>query len=182
MNRITFFGSGVEREDVRSDMPEVDPVVRLLADHYDEFRFGGTNVGLVGRVGTAAKDHGLDVIPILPRWLAEEHEEIVFDSDSTVLTDDLATRRLKLSDTDAIICYPGGVGTFDELFEVLARISLNEIESIPVLVYNYERFYSPILLQIEHGIKTGTIKEHVQECIYTFEQVQTLREILQELE
>ena len=182
MKTITFFGSGVERENVKSEMPEIRPVIERISRHYDEFRFGGTNIGLLGKVGEEALEHGLKVTPILPKWLAEEHEELVFSEENLILTDHLAERKRELSKTDAILCYPGGVGTFDEIFDVLARISMGEMDPVPVIIYNYERFYSPLLLQVEHGVKTGTIKEEVMDHIHTFEQIETLEQILEETE
>lgn len=182
MKKITFFGSGVELEKYGNNLPEINSVLASVSKKYDEVLFGGTNIGIMGKFATCAKENGLKISSILPKWFMDKYEELVFSRENLVLVDSLAERKKVLCQTDAVLCYPGGVGTLDELFDLLARISLEEIEPIPIIIYNFERFYSPILLQIESGIRTGIIKKEVMDNIHTFEQVDQLDKILGKLE
>ena len=63
---------------------------------------------------------GGKVISIVPRWL--EREGLVYQGAEPIYCNDLAERKhLMFEETDAVLCYPGGVGTWDELFDLLAR-------------------------------------------------------------
>jgi len=128
------------------------------------------------------RTQGMEIESVIPVWFAEKYPNIVCNkSDTQILVDSLSKRKLRLMETDAIICYPGGVGTFDEMFDVLARISLGELKQTPMFIYNFERFYSPLLLQMEYGIKTKYIKEAALESVYTFEHSNQLRSVLKNL-
>lgn len=178
MKKITFFGSGVEEEKYKNEIPEIDAVVNLISKHYQEVMFGGTNLGLMGKFAESAKKKNMKITCVVPKWFAEKYKQYIFTGGKIVLTEDLSGRKKILEEADAVICYPGGVGTFDELFNIIARISLGEAKPVPIFIYNFERFYSPLLLQMEYGVKTGTIKKEVMDFIYTFESVDKLEEIL----
>jgi len=181
MKKITFFGSGIELENYKCEMPEIDSIARLISKYYNHLLYGGTNIGIMGKFSTSAKKNGMKITCILPRWFFEKNKEYVFKGDEIILTNDLSERKDKLEKTNCLICYPGGVGTFDEIFNLIAKISLGEVKTIPIILYNFERFYSPILLQIECGIKTGLIKKEIWEFIYTFEHVDQLKKILESI-
>ncbi|MGY4884351.1 MAG: LOG family protein [Nanobdellota archaeon] len=181
MKKLTFVGSGVEIEKYKNELPEVDSVVKVISKYYKDIMFGGTNRGLMGKFSESAKKNKLNVISVIPKWFTEKYPDYLFKGDKIILTENLAERKKILEDTDAMLCYPGGVGTFDELFNIIARISLGEIKPVPVLIYNFERFYSPLLLQMEFGVKTGVIRKDVMDFIYTFETVDQLEEILEKI-
>lgn len=174
MKEITFFGSGVEQEDTTIPVPEVASVITALSKNYDKLRFGGTNVGLMGLFAKEARTQGFSVTGVVPGWLSERYQELILDSDETLYVEDLDERKKMLFDTDAVICYPGGIGTMDELMALLAQIALEEIEPIPIYLYNDEGFFAPLLLQIEFGIKTGLIKKDIIDIIHVFERVDQL--------
>lgn len=181
MKKITFFGSGVEIEKHKNEMPEIDSVVRLISKYYNKLLFGGTNIGIMGIFAKSAKKNDFQITSVVPKWFAEKNKNLIFRGDKLVLTSTLAERKKVLTNTDAVLIYSGGVGTLDELFDLIARISLQETKPIPMIIYNFERFYSPILLQIEYGIKTGIIKKEIMGFIYTFEQVDQLEVILEKI-
>ncbi len=179
MKKITFFGSGIEIENYGAKTPEMKSMVRLVSKYYNEVLFGGTNIGIMGEFARTAKENNLKVTSVIPRWFAKKHKKLLFQGDKIVLVRSLAERKKILTHTDAVLCYPGGIGTLDELFDLMARILLDEIKPMPIIIYNFERFYSPLLLQIEYGIKIGIIKKKVMSFVYTFESVDQLERILE---
>jgi hypothetical protein len=182
MKKITFFGSGIEIENYKNGIPEIKAVVKVVSKYYDELLFGGTNIGIMGEFARNAKENHFKITSIVPKWFAKKHKKLLFKEGKLILVDNLAERKKILSDTDAVLCYPGGVGTLDEFFDLIARILLCETKQIPILIYNFERFYSPILLQIEYCIKTGIIKKEVVDFIYTFEHIDQLEKILEKIQ
>ena len=181
MKKLTFVGSGVETEKYKNGIPEIDSVVKLISKYYTDVLYGGTNAGLMGKFSERAKRHKLKVTSVVPKWFAEKHKELISQGDKLILTENLAERKKILEDTDTMLCYPGGVGTLDELFNIIARISLGEMKPVPVIIYNFERFYSPMILQLEFGVKTGAIRKDVMDFIYTFESIDKLQEILEKI-
>lgn len=179
MKKITFFGSGVELKNINISKPEMSRIVEIISVHYDKILYGGTNIGLMGEFAKEAKNKGLKIKSVVTDWLSEEHNELIFSSDEINVAKDLSERKEILTKTDAVLIYPGGIGTMDELFDLITKISFKEIEPIPIIIYNFERYYSPLLLQIEYGIKVGTIKKEIMDILHTFEHPKQLKEILE---
>lgn len=73
-----------------------------------------------------------------------------------------AVMRNNVSDKTTIIALPGGIGTLDEMFEILALIQLKRIGSVlpvPFIVMNYDSFYSKLLEFIESCENLGTVSK-----------------------
>ncbi|EOA36148.1 hypothetical protein CARUB_v10009856mg [Capsella rubella] len=73
-----------------------------------------------------------------------------------------AVMRHNVSDKTAVIALPGGIGTLDEMFEILALIQLKRIGSVlpvPFIVMNYDSFYSKLLEFIETCENLGTVSK-----------------------
>ncbi|KAK8940697.1 hypothetical protein KSP39_PZI010398 [Platanthera zijinensis] len=74
---------------------------------------------------------------------------------------DAATRN-EPSDMTAVVAFPGGIGTLDEVFEILALIQLDRIGSelpVPFILMNYDSFYSKLLEFLHECEKWGTIAD-----------------------
>lgn len=176
--RICFIGSGVEREDTRLDGIEIDAVARVIEDRYDTLVFGGSNIGLMAEYADAHRAAGGSVVSVAPNWLGEE--ELLYEHGEMIACDDLAERkRIMFDEVDAVLCYPGGVGTWDELFDLIARHAVLPTRSCPrIYLYNWEKFYAPILLQMEIGTELGLIHEHALATISAFESVDELARLV----
>ncbi|KAF6168461.1 hypothetical protein GIB67_005013 [Kingdonia uniflora] len=73
-----------------------------------------------------------------------------------------AAVRKSISDRTAVVALPGGVGTLDEIFEILALIQLQRIGSdlpVPFLVMNYDSFYSKLLDFLDSCEGWGTVSK-----------------------
>jgi uncharacterized protein (TIGR00730 family) len=180
--KLCFIGSGIEREatDVRDI--EITSIARVLRARYDTLVFGGSRVGLMGAFGTAFSNCGGRVVSVLPPWL--EREGLGFPADETVRCSDLAERkRLMFEDADGVLCYPGGIGTWDELFDLLARSAVDQTAASKstcpsIYVYNWEKFYAPLLLQIETAVEIGLIHPRSVARVRPFESADSLAELI----
>lgn len=110
--------------------------------------YGAGNSGMMGAVSDALIEGGGAAIGVTPRFfiLAEETRD---DLTEVVISDDMSTRRNWMIDNgDAYIALPGGMGTLDEITEVMTykRLGLLGKVNKPVMVYNvngyYDRFFS----------------------------------------
>lgn len=110
--------------------------------------YGAGNSGMMGAVSDALIEGGGEAIGVTPRFfiLAEETRD---DLTEVVISDDMSTRRnWMIENGDAYIALPGGMGTLDEITEVMTykRLGLLGKVNKPVMIYNvngyYDRFFS----------------------------------------
>jgi uncharacterized protein (TIGR00730 family) len=106
--------------------------------------YGGGNTGLMGAVADAALAHGGQVVGVIPTLLVElevAHRGITELHE----TDTMHTRKAKMAErSDAFVVLPGGYGTLEEMFEVLAWQTL-KIHGKPVVLLNVDGFYDKLL-------------------------------------
>lgn len=129
----------------------------LLASRGIGLVYGGGNVGLMGIVADAALAAGGEVIGVIPQALADLE---VAHAGLTKLhvVDSMHTRKALMADlSDAFVAMPGGVGTFEEFFEVVTWSQLGLHHKVCGLL-NVEGFYSPLVEFIDHAVSEGFIK------------------------
>jgi uncharacterized protein (TIGR00730 family) len=134
-------------------MPEYSSAARrcgtVLAERGLTVVYGGGNVGLMGILADAALAAGGEVIGIIPRkMIARElaHAGVT----SLIPVNSMHERKQKMVDlADAFIALPGGIGTMEELFEVLTWLQLG-LHHKPVGLLNVAGFYDQLLLFLAH--------------------------------
>jgi len=106
--------------------------------------YGGAKVGLMGAVADAALAAGGHVVGVIPHVLVDK--EIAHNGITELhVTSTMHTRKALMAErADAFLILPGGFGTFEEMFEVLAWQTLN-IHSKPVVLLNVAGFYDKLL-------------------------------------
>ena len=121
--------------------------------------YGGGKLGLMGATAGAARDAGGDVFGVIPDFLVEL-EGILDGVDHKVVTTMHERKMLMFEESDAILTLPGGIGTLEELIEVLswARLALHRK---PIIVLNMKGFWSPLKILIEHVIQEGFADEEL---------------------
>jgi uncharacterized protein (TIGR00730 family) len=122
--------------------------------------YGGGKVGLMGVLADAVLAAGGEVIGIIPHHLiAMEvgHHKLT----SLIAVDSMHARKHQMAEmSDGFIALPGGIGTAEELLEVLTWLQLG-IHSKPVGLLNINNYYGHLLQFLEHMEKTGFLKrEH----------------------
>ncbi|MGI9137742.1 MAG: TIGR00730 family Rossman fold protein [Sediminibacterium sp.] len=110
--------------------------------------YGGGNKGLMGATANACLSHGGKVIGIIPKLLLEweaEHKGLT----ELIVTENMHARKMLLYEKgDAAVVLPGGLGTFDELFEMLVWYNLS-IHDKKIILFNYQGFYDPLVAMIQ---------------------------------
>jgi uncharacterized protein (TIGR00730 family) len=117
---------------------------RALAERGLGLVYGGAKVGLMGAVADAAVALGGHVVGVIPHVLVDK--EIAHDGITELhVTSTMHTRKALMAErADAFLVLPGGFGTFEEMFEVLAWQTL-KIHSKPVVLLNVAGFYDKLL-------------------------------------
>jgi uncharacterized protein (TIGR00730 family) len=130
---------------------------RALAQRKIGLVYGGAKVGLMQAVAEAALAEGGRVIGVIPTVLVDL--EVAHDGLTELhITDTMHTRKALIGErSDAFIALPGGFGTFEELFEVLAWQTL-KIHAKPVLLLNTNGFYDKLLTFLDHCVEQGMLR------------------------
>ena len=106
--------------------------------------YGGADMGLMECVARATKEHGGTVIGVVPTKL-EERGAVSDLLDVTFRVDNLSERKdAMLRESDILVALPGGVGTLDEVFHVMASASIG-YHSKKVIFYNINGFWNELL-------------------------------------
>lgn len=126
--------------------------------------YGGCNVGLMGCVADAALAGGSHVIGVLSDELSDR--EIAHDGLSELRqVSDITTRKtMMLELADGYLALPGGVGTLDELFEVLCFGYLG-LHTRPVGLLNVDGYYDHLLAFLDHAVEVGLAKERLRSSL-----------------
>ncbi len=143
---------------------------RALATRNVGVVYGGAKVGLMQAVAEAALAEGGRVIGVIPTVLVDL--EVAHDGLTELhITDTMHTRKALMSErADAFIALPGGFGTFEEMFEVLAWQTL-KIHAKPVLLLNTNGFYDKLLAFLDDCVEQGMLKTKNREIVLVAETV-----------
>ena len=139
-------------------MPKRPPTLgTLLAARDIGLVYGGGNVGLMGVIADAALAAGGEVIGVIPKSLADREVAHHGVTDLRIV-DSMHTRKAMMADlSDAFVAMPGGVGTFEELFEAITWTQLG-LHRKPCGLLNVAGFYTPLALFIDQAVSDGFIK------------------------
>lgn len=131
---------------------------RLLAGNRIKLVYGGGRTGLMGAVADGVLKAGGKAVGVIPEALMGvelEHTGLT----ELIVTPDMHTRKAKMHQlSDGFIALPGGIGTFDELFEALCWAQLG-FHRKPCGLLNIKGYYDPLLKLVRNALKEGFVKE-----------------------
>jgi len=119
--------------------------------------YGGNYIGCMAALADGAREMGGNVIGITPQLFVDEN---VADTlcDELIVTDTMRQRKHLLEQRgDAFITLPGGIGTFEEFFEIVVARQLGYHRK-PVILLNVNDFYTPMLEMLDRGVEQQFIR------------------------
>jgi uncharacterized protein (TIGR00730 family) len=126
----------------------------ILAANRIGLVYGCGSAGLMGTIARAVRDHGGEVIGIIPDFLKAQ-ERMFAEADEVIVTADMHERkRLMFERADAFVALPGGVGTLEEVVEQLTWAQLGRHKK-PILIANIAGFWDPLIVMFEHLLSLG---------------------------
>jgi uncharacterized protein (TIGR00730 family) len=138
---------------------------RALAENGWALVYGGNAVGLMKTVADAARAGGGRVVGITPKLMVDKGIHDVL-ADELVVTNGMRDRKALMEERgDAFLTLPGGLGTFEEIFEIIVGKQLG-YHAKPIALLNVTGYFSPLLEMIEHGIEQRFIKPGVRELYF----------------
>jgi uncharacterized protein (TIGR00730 family) len=106
--------------------------------------YGGGNVGMMGAVARSAKDSGGHVVGVIPDFMRER--ELAFhQADELITVGSMRERKRVMEErASAFLALPGGIGTLEELAEIMTLRYINRMQK-PVVVFNQDGYYDDLL-------------------------------------
>lgn len=144
---------------------KVDPVYfhdalelgEILAKNHISVLYGGGAIGLMGCLADSMLKNGGKITGIIPRFMLEQgwgHEKV-----DQIVVDTMHERKKKLAENpDAIIALPGGVGTMEELLEMITLKQLGKL-LVPIIILNTNGFFNPLLSLFEQMIQQHFMRD-----------------------
>jgi cytokinin riboside 5'-monophosphate phosphoribohydrolase len=121
---------------------------RLMAQAGHTLVYGGCQVGTMGKLAQAAKAAGGQVIGVIPRNLLQRGLGYL-EADELIVAETMAERKALMErHAEAFIALPGGLGTLDELAQVLTLKQLGLVHG-PIVILNTQGFYDLLLAHFE---------------------------------
>jgi uncharacterized protein (TIGR00730 family) len=140
----------------------------LMAKRGHSLVFGGGANGLMGAAARGVTKGGGKLLAVVPSFF--NVDGALYDKcDDIIFTETMRIRKQTMEEnSDAFIITPGGIGTFDEFFEMLTLLALGRHEK-PIAILNTRGYYNSLIDMLKMGINEGFIKSHINDIIFVSE-------------
>ena len=122
--------------------------------------FGGGGLGLMGEAARGARDAGTTVQGILPGFLRDVEPPLTHGETTEIVPDMFVRKQKMIAASDAFVLLPGGLGTYDEFFEVVTTAQLR-VHAKPIVLVNVKGYYDPLHALMQHAVDNGFAKPPV---------------------
>ena len=124
----------------------------LLAQHGHSLVYGAGGAGLMGAAARGVKRGGGAVVGVVPKFL--KVDGVLFDGcDEMIFTETMRERKQIMEDrADAFVVTPGGIGTYEEFFEIYTLKQLGQLHK-PIVVFNINGYFDEMLAMLDRSVK-----------------------------
>lgn len=154
---------------------------RSLAEAGLKLIYGGGGVGLMGACATAAHEAGGRVLGIIPEFLMGREQAL--ETVEHVVVANMHQRKMMMFDrADAFVVLPGGIGTLEEVVELLSWRRL-DLHAKPVVFYNPDNFWRPLFDLFQHTVNARltppefmnawSVADHIDEVVPALQAART---------
>jgi uncharacterized protein (TIGR00730 family) len=144
-----------------------------------ELIYGGGRVGLMGLLADAALTTNGKVTGIIPRRLLDAEVAHLGVTELVVVDNMHDRKRLMAEKADAFAVLPGGIGTLDELFEMLSWKQL-ELHDKPILLVDIGGYWAPLRALLDHIVVKGFARPQTRRLLHVVPSVSALMAALSE--
>ena len=171
-----FAGSSVGNRKIYTETAK--DLAASIIDHGYKIVFGGGSNGLMGILADSALDAGGHITGIITEQLnciEVGHKGL----SELVIVKTMHDRKKEMAErSDAVVCLPGGVGTWEEFFESLTWNQLG-LQSKPIILLNLDDYYSLLSEFVEHSVAEGFLpRSTANELIF----VNSIAEVIEQLQ
>lgn len=172
--KICVFGAASNKIDEKY-ISAVEKLGEYMAERGHSLVFGAGANGLMGAAARGFKRKNGKIYGVIPTFFRDECVEVIYtECDELIYTETMAQRKSKMEDlADAFIIVPGGIGTFEEFYEVLTLKQLGR-HTKPIAIFDIDGYYDKLEEFMEYSINEGFITDickSLYSCETTIEKV-----------
>lgn len=159
--RVTVYASSSERLDPKW-APVAERLGACIAGRGWDLVWGGSRFGLMGAVSRGARAAGGRTFGVILRHFIDKNVACP-DADAMAALDDMRSRKRGLDESgDAFVALPGGLGTLEELLEVMSFKQLG-FHDKPIVVLDAFGFWQPLLAMLDRCLAEGFIQQRFRD-------------------
>lgn len=138
--------------------------------------FGGGAHGLMGAVARGVSANNGKILAVIPSFFTNQEVEVLYtECEKVIYTDTMRERKQIMEDNaDGFIITPGGIGTFEEFFEILTLKQLNR-HNKPIAIFNVNGYYDELLVALKKSSEQNFLRE---DCLSLYKVFTDVNELL----
>lgn len=177
MATICVYGAASDR--INAEFIEcTEKLGRLIGERGHRIIYGAGASGLMGAVARGMQAAGGHIIGVTPHFMHKF--EPVFDCTEIIETKTMSERKNTMeAKADAFIVVPGGVGTFDEFFQILTLKELGQLGNKPIVIFNINGYFNELYDAMLTSQAKGFLRDSV---IDMFVVCDTAEKVIEETE
>ena len=177
--KICVYGAASPTID-KDYIEKVEQLGAEMASRGHSLVFGGGANGLMGAAARGVHSKGGRIVGVIPKFFDDESVEAICDfCDELIFTETMRERKQIMEDNaDAFIVVPGGIGTFEEFFEILTLKQLCR-HNKPIALYNINGYYNELNDVMEQAMKKNFIRDN---CAELYKLTEDPKELLEYIE
>lgn len=164
---ICVFGAASSEIDGKY-IEKVEEMGYALGKEGHNLVFGAGAQGLMGAAARGFKKAGAEIVGVIPTFFKNIDVEPIFEEcTELIFTETMRERKAAMEEhADAFVVVPGGIGTFEEFFEILTLKQLGR-HSKKIAIYNIDGYYDDMNNLMDNSISQGFVREKCKEiyCI-----------------
>lgn len=152
-----------------------------IAKRNHDLIYCGMKDGIMGAAAKTFRENSKNkIVAIMPEFFKEiKQDEMYKECDETFFTDDVPERNKKFRElADAIIVTPGGVGTFNELFDAICVKRWGFFDK-PIVIYNINHYYDKLIDMLEYAIAEKFGRENYRETYKVYDELDEMFEYIE---
>ena len=167
--RVCIYGAASNNID-KSFIEDGERLGAKLAENGHGVVFGGGANGMMGAVARGAFSAGGEIIGIAPNFF--NVDGILFEGCTEFIYTDTMRQRKQIMEekSDAFIVTPGGIGTFDEFFEIYSLRQLNR-HNKKIIILNTNGYYNPLVAMVKSAIEQHFVSKSNLDLLYVCDTV-----------
>jgi uncharacterized protein (TIGR00730 family) len=131
---------------------------QILAENNIRLVYGGGKAGTMGIIADSVLDHGGEVTGIIPSHIADREIQHTGLTELHVVDTMHVRKQMMVDHSDAFVVLPGGIGTLEEMCEIMTWRQLG-IHDMPIVIANLKDYWTPFLNVLDNIIKEGFMRE-----------------------
>lgn len=164
--RICVYGAASSTID-KEYITKVEQMGKEMVARGHSLVFGGGGNGLMGAAARGVREAGGHIVGVIPKFFEDENIEALYKfCDELIEPNTMRERKQIMEDNaDAFIIVPGGIGTFEEFFEILTLKQLCR-HNKPIAIYNLQNYYNEIILALKAAMEKNFLREDCKQLFF----------------